>query len=321
MNTIYEKIHATGIVPVIAIEEADKAVPLANALKEGGLPCAEVTFRTKAAQQAIRNITAALPDMLVGAGTVLTTQQVDCAVEAGAQFIVSPGLNPKVVQYCIEKNIPVIPGCANPSDIEAAIELGLTVVKFFPAEAAGGLAMIKAMSAPYGNIRFMPTGGINEKNLNEYLGFSKILACGGSWMAKSDLISQNRFDEIQAITAAAVQKMHGFTLQHIGVNTKDEPEAKTVADTLTAAFGCQQRATSKSYFAGDLFEIMLGAGPGTNGHIAVGCNNVLRAVKFLETRNITFDYETAKYDNKGNMSFIYINQEFGGFRIHLVPNK
>ena len=164
MNEIYEKIHATGIIPVIAIDDAEKAVPLANALKEGGLPCAEVTFRTACAEQAIRNITENVPDMLVGAGTVLTTEQVDRAVDAGAKFIVSPGLNPKVVAYCVSKNIPIVPGCANPSDIEAAIELGLSVVKFFPAEAAGGLNMIKAMSAPYGNIKFMPTGGIGENN-------------------------------------------------------------------------------------------------------------------------------------------------------------
>lgn len=321
MKTIYDTIHATGIIPVIAIEDANKAVPLAQALKEGGLPCAEVTFRTAAAEEAIRNITAHVPDMLVGAGTVLTTEQVDRAVGAGAKFIVSPGLNPKVVRYCVEKEIPVIPGCANPSDIEAAIELGLSVVKFFPAEAAGGLAMIKAMSAPYGNIQFMPTGGINEKNLNDYLSFNKILACGGSWMAKADLINQDRFDEIRDLTAAAVQKMHGFTLKHIGINTADEADADALANTLTAAFGGQKRTTAKSCFAHEIFEVMFGAGPGSHGHIAIGCNNLIRAVHSLEQRGIAFDYDTAKYDNKGNMTFIYLQKEFGGFRIHLVPNK
>lgn len=321
MNEIYEKIHATGIIPVIAIDDAEKAVPLANALKEGGLPCAEVTFRTACAEQAIRNITENVPDMLVGAGTVLTTEQVDRAVDAGAKFIVSPGLNPKVVAYCVSKNIPIVPGCANPSDIEAAIELGLSVVKFFPAEAAGGLNMIKAMSAPYGNIKFMPTGGIGEKNLNEYLAFNKILACGGSWMAKSDLINADKFDEIRDLTAAAVQKMHGFTLKHIGINSADKDDAGSIANGLANAFGGATRETSKSFFANEIFEVMFGAGPGTHGHIAVGCNNLIRAVAFLKARGVEIDPDTAKYDDKGNMTFVYLKEEFGGFRIHLVPNK
>ncbi len=318
---IYEKIHATGIIPVIAIEDADKAVPLANALKEGGLPCAEVTFRTAAAEDAIRNIAQNLPDMLVGAGTVLTTEQVDRAVNAGAKFIVSPGLNPKVVRYCLDKNIPIVPGCANPSDVEAAIELGLSVVKFFPAEQAGGLAMIKAMSAPYVNMKFMPTGGINEKNLNDYLAFNKILACGGSWMAKADLINNDKFDEIRELTAAAVQKMHGFCLKHIGINAADKEDATGIAQALSGAFGGKTRETSKSLFANEIFEVMFGAGPGTHGHIAVGCNNLIRAVAFLAARGIEIEEDTAKYDAKGNMTFVYLKQEFGGFRIHLVPNK
>lgn len=321
MNNIYEKLHATGIIPVIAIEDANKAVPLANALKEGGLPCAEVTFRTAAAEDAIRNIAQNVPDMLVGAGTVLTTEQVNRAVNAGAKFIVSPGLNPKVVRYCVEKNIPIVPGCANPSDVEAAIELGLSVVKFFPAEQAGGLAMIKAMSAPYVNMKFMPTGGINEKNLNDYLAFNKILACGGSWMAKADLINEDKFDEIKALTAAAVQKMHGFTLKHIGINSADKEDATGIANALAGAFGGNTRETSKSLFANEIFEVMFGAGPGTHGHIAVGCNNLIRAVAFLADRGIAIDEDSAKYDAKGNMTFVYLKQEFGGFRIHLVPNK
>ncbi len=321
MNTIYDIIHATGIIPVIAIEDADKAVPLAQALKDGGLPCAEVTFRTAAAEDAIRNITRNLPDMLVGAGTVLTTQQVDQAVDAGAKFIVSPGLNPNVVSYCVEKGIPIIPGCANPSDVEAAMELGLSVVKFFPTEQAGGLAMIKAMSAPYGNIKFMPTGGINEKNLNDYLGFNKILACGGSWMAKADLINNNKFDEIRTITAAAVQTMHGFCLKHVGINSADLQAADQLASQLNSAFGLASRETSKSYFVGDFFEVMFGTGTGAHGHLAVGCNNLIRAVAYLERRGVAFDYDTAKYDSKGNMTFIYLKEAFGGFRIHLVPNQ
>ncbi len=204
MNNVIEEIEKLGIVPVIAIEDAAKAVPLAKALVDGGLPCAEVTFRTKAAKDTIRAMSEAFPEMIVGAGTVLSTEQVDEAVEAGAKFVVSPGLNPEVVRYCQKRNIPIIPGVVTPSEIEEAINLGITVVKFFPAEAAGGIKMIKAMSAPYGNIRFMPTGGICTSNLKEYLSFDKIIACGGSWMVKKDYINAGDFETIKQLTKEAV---------------------------------------------------------------------------------------------------------------------
>jgi len=169
MNPVLEQLNKIGIVPVVKIDRVEDAVPLARALCAGGLPCAEVTFRTDAAAGAIKAMTENFPNMCVGAGTVLNAAQVDAAIEAGSKFIVSPGLNPKTVQYCIEKNIPITPGTSSPSDIEQAIELGLEVVKFFPAEQSGGLAKIKAMAAPYVNMKFMPTGGINAKNLTTYL--------------------------------------------------------------------------------------------------------------------------------------------------------
>ena len=175
MHEILEKISAIGIVPVIKIDDPETAVPLAKALCEGGLPCAEITFRTAQAEESIRRIAQAVPDMLVGAGTVLTTDQVDRAVSAGAKFIVSPGLNPRIVQYCLDKNVPITPGTATPSDIERALELGLDVVKFFPAEVNGGIKAIKAMAALYTQVKFMPTGGVNAKNLNDYLSFDKII--------------------------------------------------------------------------------------------------------------------------------------------------
>ena len=189
MNKVLEEFSKIGIIPVIALDHVEDAAPLAKALCDGGLPCAEVTFRTAAAEESIRIMSEQFPEMLVGAGTVLTTEQVDRAVNAGAKFIVSPGLNPKVVKYCVDKGIPVTPGCSNPSDVEVAIELGLEVVKFFPAEAAGGLNMIKSMAAPYTKMKFMPTGGINAKNLTNYLDFKKIIACGGSWMVNKDMIA------------------------------------------------------------------------------------------------------------------------------------
>jgi 2-dehydro-3-deoxyphosphogluconate aldolase/(4S)-4-hydroxy-2-oxoglutarate aldolase len=203
MNAVLEKFQKIGIIPVVVLDDAKDAEALGNALMEGGLPAAEVTFRTEAAEESIRIMAEKFPDMLVGAGTVLTTEQVDRAVAAGAKFIVSPGLNPKVVKYCIEKNIPVTPGTQTPTEMEQAIELGLDIVKFFPAEPAGGLKMIKAVSAPYTMLKFMPTGGINAENVKEYLAYDKILACGGSWTVKKDMIKNGEFDKIKEMVAEA----------------------------------------------------------------------------------------------------------------------
>lgn len=203
MNEIFEKIHAIGILPVIALDDAAQAVPLARALAAGGIPATEVTFRTAAGEEAIRRIAQEVPEVLVGAGTVLTTEQVDRAVSAGAKFIVSPGTNPKVVRRCQEKGVQPIPGAVTPTEIESAMELGLDVLKFFPAEPSGGLGMIKALTAPYTQIKFIPTGGISAANVTEYLKHPKIVACGGSWMVKKDLVNAGKFDEIRALAAEA----------------------------------------------------------------------------------------------------------------------
>lgn len=205
MKTLEEQFYEYAVVPVVVLDDADDAAPLAEALIKGGLPCAEVTFRTEAAEESIRIMSEKYPDMLVGAGTVLTTEQVDRAVAAGAKFIVSPGFDPEIVDYCLEKKIPVFPGCISPSEVAQAVKRGLKVVKFFPAEQAGGLAMLKAMAAPYTMLKFMPTGGINTKNLKEYLGFSKIICCGGSWMVKGDMIKNKEFDKITEMTKEAVE--------------------------------------------------------------------------------------------------------------------
>ena len=203
MKSIEELFVELKVVPVVVLDDAKDAEPLAKALVEGGLPCAEVTFRTEAAAESIRIMTEVYPDMLVGAGTVLTTEQVDKAVESGAKFIVSPGFDPEIVDYCIEKNIPVFPGCISPSEVAQAVKRGLKVVKFFPAEQSGGLAMIKAMAAPYNMLKFMPTGGINTKNLKDYLACDKILCCGGSWMVKGDMIKAGDFEKIKKLTREA----------------------------------------------------------------------------------------------------------------------
>ncbi len=205
MHTVLEKIQEIGIVPVVVLDDKKDARPLGQALCSGGLPCAEITFRTVAAEETIRILSKEFPGMLVGAGTVLTTEQVDRAVAAGAEFIVSPGLNPGIVKYCVDRGILIIPGCSNASDIEIALENGLEVVKFFPAEPVGGLSMLKALAAPYAGVRFMPTGGIHAKNVGDYLAYDRILACGGSWMVKNELIRTGNFAEIERLTRDAVE--------------------------------------------------------------------------------------------------------------------
>jgi len=318
MNKVLEEISKIGIVPVIALDKVEDAEPLAKALIEGGLPCAEVTFRTAAAEESIRIMASKFPELLVGAGTVLTTEQVDRAVNAGAKFIVSPGLNPKVVKYCVEKGIPVTPGTANPSDVEIAIELGLEVVKFFPAEAAGGLNMIKSMAAPYTNMKFMPTGGINASNLTSYLDFGKIIACGGSWMVNKEMLKNGDFEGIKKLTQQAVDTMLGFELKHIGINAKNETDADEIATAFHKMFGFEKKVGNSSIFAGTGFEVMKNPYLGANGHVAVQTNYINRAIYHLERRGFEFDMETAKYDAKGNMKAIYFKGEFGGFALHLV---
>lgn len=317
MYKVVEELGKIGIVPVIALDDADDAGPLAEALIKGGLPCAEVTFRTSAAQEAIRRMAAEYPELIVGAGTVLTPEQADCAMEAGAKFIVSPGLNPNVVKHCIEKGYPIVPGTSTPSDVEVAIELGLEVVKFFPAEQAGGINMIKAMSAPYTQMKFMPTGGINADNLKSYLDFNKIVCCGGSWMVKKELIAAKDFATIEKLTREAVDTMLGFEVRHIGVNLSSEEEASDLADTFNKMFGFEKKVGNSSIFSGTGFEIMKKQGRGTHGHIAVATNYIERAQYHLEKRGFEFD-EDSRVVKEGRTKAIYLKSEFGGYAIHLA---
>nr|WP_289765820.1 bifunctional 4-hydroxy-2-oxoglutarate aldolase/2-dehydro-3-deoxy-phosphogluconate aldolase [uncultured Acetatifactor sp.] len=317
MNAVLEQISKIGIVPVVKIDRAEDALPLAKALCAGGLPCAEVTFRTSAAAEAIKTMTTNFPDMCVGAGTVLNAEQVDAAVEAGAKFIVSPGLNPRTVKYCIEKNVPVTPGTSSPSDIEQAIELGLDVVKFFPAEQSGGLAKIKAMAAPYVNMKFMPTGGINAKNLTSYLDFDKIIACGGSWMVPGNLINEGAWDKIEQLTREAVQTMLGFELVHIGINSESREEADRTVNRFAFLFGLPVKAGSGGSFAGTIAEVLNTHGRGTHGHIAIRTNYIERAVNYMSTvLGVEFEEPVLRADGKINA--IYLKEEIGGFAVHLL---
>ena len=312
-----EKLSLAGLVPVIAINDADDAVPLCKALADGGLPVAEITFRTAAAEESIRRVHEALPNVLLCAGTVLTTDQVDRAVNAGAAAIVSPGLNPTVVKYCIDKGIPVCPGTGNPSDIEVAISLGLDTVKFFPAEPLGGLKLLKAMAAPYTTMKFMPTGGINENNMLDYLAFDRILCCGGSWMVPGDAVKAKDWDKITELTRSAVNKMLGFEIRHIGINTESAEESMAECKKLAALMGMPIKEGNSSNFVGTGVEINKYMGRGKHGHIAIGTNSVKRAKWHLEQRGYKFTEDSAVVKN-GKLIAIYLEDEVAGFAVHLV---
>ncbi|MBU4562035.1 bifunctional 4-hydroxy-2-oxoglutarate aldolase/2-dehydro-3-deoxy-phosphogluconate aldolase [bacterium] len=317
MNETLEKIGELGIVPVVKIEKAEDALPLGKALIDGDLPIAEITFRTSAAEESIKTLTRELPNLLVGAGTVLTIEQVKEAVSAGAQFIVSPGFNSKVVDYCLENNIPVTPGINNPTQIEMALERGIEVVKFFPAEASGGLPLLKSMSAPYTGIKFIPTGGINLNNLCSYLSYNKVHACGGSWMVKADLISSGNFAEITRLTKESIFTMLGFEFAHLGINEKNKDKALNSANLLSHLFYFPIKEGTSSIFAGPGFEIMKSQYLGKHGHIAIATNDIHRAITYLKMKNISILPETAK-EKEGKLKAIYLDQEVSGFAIHLL---
>jgi len=318
MNEILNKIGDYGIVPVVKIDDAKDAVPLGKALVDGGLPVAEITFRTTAAEEAIKNISRELPELLVGAGTVLSVEQVKKAVNAGAKFIVSPGFNPDVVKYCVDNNIPITPGCSNPTDIEMALSFGLEVVKFFPAESFGGISTLKAISAPYGMVKFIPTGGINAANINDYLSFGKVLACGGSWMVKDELIKKGNFQEITRLTREAVNTMLGFEIAHIGINSADAASYNDASEKLAAAFNFPRKEGEVSSFIGTAFEVMKSIGRGKNGHIAIKTNSVSRAMAYLTRNGVAVDMDSVKNSPAGQPVFVYLADEVGGFAIHLT---
>ncbi len=317
MNKTLIKIGELGIVPVVKIEKAEDALPLGRALINGDLPITEITFRTSAAEESIKTLAGELPNLLVGAGTVLTVEQAKKAVSAGAQFIVSPGFNPKVVDYCIENSIPVTPGINNPTQIEMALEREIEVVKFFPAEASGGLSLLESMSAPYTGIKFIPTGGINLNNLCSYLSYNKVHACGGSWMVKADLISSGNFSEITRLTKEAVAIMLGFEFAHLGINEENKDKALNSANQLLNLFYFPVKEGTSSIFAGPGFEVMKNQYLGKHGHIAIATNDIYRAITYLKMKNVSILPETAK-EKEGKLKAVYLDQEISGFAIHLL---
>lgn len=315
-----ELIRNIGIVPVVKIDNAKDAEPLGNALIEGGLPCAEITFRTEAAKESIKIMAEKFPEMLVGAGTVLTLEQLDDAISAGAKFVVSPGFNGEIVKASIARGIPIFPGCSSPTDMEAALALGLKTVKFFPAEQSGGIAAIKAMAAPYADLTFIPTGGINAKNINDYLSFDRILACGGSWMVEPALIAAGDFAEITRRTREAVSTALGYNLKHVGINCENREKMEQVCKAFSNLFNFEYKPGNSSVFSGSIIEAVAHLpNRGKNGHIAIGTNNVERAMYQLQRLGVKFIEDTCGKDEKG-IKVIYTDLDFCGFAVHLLRN-
>ena len=319
INAVVEEFSNIGIVPVIKLDKVENAEKLAAALRAGGINCAEVTFRAKGADQVIARMLKAFPDMMVGAGTVLTVEQAEAATTAGAKFCVAPGLNPKVVSHCLEKGIAFAPGLSSASEIEQAMELGLDFVKFFPAEQAGGVAYIKSVCGPYRNMRFMPTGGITADNLNSYLAYNKIVCCGGSWIVPAKALAEENWDEITRLCREAVDRMLGFELVHVGINCANPEEAEGVADKFQSAFGFAKKVGNSSVFASTYVEMMKSPFRGDNGHIAIATNSVKRAVYQLKLRGFEADETSFKFDKStGELNVAYLKDQFGGFAVHLV---
>ena len=318
MNPVLQRVYEIGIIPVIAFNDVDEAIPLCKALMDGGLPAAEVTFRTACAEECIRKIHEELPDMLLGAGTVLTNDQADRAMAAGASFVVAPGYDPNVTQHVIDKGGLMMPGTCSAGEMQQAMNQGCEAIKFFPAEANGGVDMLKNIGAALKTAKWMCTGGVNAKNVNNYLAYPQIIAVGGTWMCKSDKIKAGAWDDITAACKEAVDVMLGLELGHIGINCADDAEALKTAELLGSLLSKAVAPGNSSIFVGNKeFEIMKKPGRGTHGHIAIKCNSIDRAVYHLGQRGVKFDMDSMVNKNGKNIA-IYLADEVAGFAIHLV---
>ncbi len=310
-----------GVVPVLRIPRPELAVPLVGALCAGGLPLIEVTLRNESALESIRLIRQAFPDLPVSAGTVLSCEQADAAVEAGADFVVTPGFRARVVEHCVGAGIPILPGCVTATEIEAGREMGLSVFKFFPAEQLGGVRTICELCGPYADIRFVATSGITLKNLPAYMACRFVSAAGGSFMAPAELVEAENWAAISALCREAVRISLGFRLMHIGVNGADAAEGAAIARRFAELFGLPYLPGGRSDFAGDMLESCKTPFPGAKGHIAIGTHSIARAVANLEARGIRFREAFRNVDAAGRLKAIYLEEEVGGFAVHLLQSN
>jgi 2-dehydro-3-deoxyphosphogluconate aldolase/(4S)-4-hydroxy-2-oxoglutarate aldolase len=315
---IIEKIRDCGILPVIAVNEADQAVPLAEACVSSGLNALEITFRTACAAEALKQIKNAFPELLLGAGTVLTCAQADQAMEIGVDFIVTPGFNPELVKYVTGKDFPIVPGVSTPSEIEQAMALGLDTLKFFPAEQSGGVGAIKAFGGPYKKLSFIPTGGMTFDNFTDYTSLDNVVAIGGSFMINKKHIADKDVEAMKEDIRTVIDRLLGLKLAHIGINCENEDDAAGIAGLLKQYLNKEYKIGNSSIFSGNKeFELMKKPGRGRNGHIAIGVSDIGRGMNYLKKRGVDFDDDSLVIkDNK--KTAIYFRDEIGGFAFHLM---
>ncbi len=317
MNNVLKKIGDIGLVPVVVIDNANLAMPAAKALIDGGLDIMEITMRTEQGITAIKKVKEAYPDMLIGAGTVLSIEKAKESVDAGAEFIVSPGLNLELVEWCQNKKVAITPGAVTPTEIQQALKFNLTILKFFPGNIFGGIEGCKALYGPYRMVKFIPTGGVNKENLAEFASKPYIHAIGGSWLCKPADINNKNFGKITRIVKESIDILLGFELAHIGINTESEKESLAIAKMFTDTFGFNLKKGNSSNFSGTGIEVNKSKGPGTMGHIAIKTNSIARAAYYLGKKGYKVDWSTRK-GTEQKIVTVYLENEIGGFAVHLL---
>lgn len=318
MKEVLKHLKDVGILPILTLEEPLDAIPIGQALFDGGIPNVVITYRSGNGAECINLISKAIPDMMVGAGTVFTEEQVDSAIEAGAKFITCPSINPHIVEYCQNKGIPILPGVSTPSDIETALTLGLDHVEYFPAVANGGLTGIQALTIAYPHVHFLANGGLDESHIVEYLSDPRVFAIGGSWLVHPEWVKDKDYERIEQAAKQSIQIMLDFQIDHVGVNFPKEDTAIYAAEEFAELLGRDVLEAETGFFAGPSFEAMKPGGKGVIGHMAFSTNSVERAMAYLEHRSITFDKESATYDANGYIRKIYLEREIGGMAIQIV---
>lgn len=317
MSDVFEQIGEYGIVPLVTLDDPNDAVPLARALVEGGIPIAEVTFRTNAGGEAIKRMAKEVPEIIVGAGTVHDIDHAKETLDNGGKFVITPGFNAQVVDWCVKNNMPVCPGTVVPSDIEEAMNFGLKLVKFFPAGAYGGTKTLKALAGPFGAIKFVPTGGVDLTNLTEYLDLPNVAAVGGSFIPPAKLVKARDWAGITKLCQQIMAQVLDFSVGHVGINAGTSDNAYQVNSRISALFDTTTKETDTAFFGGKLVEVLKVPFIGEHGHICIDTRDLRRAVAMLKRKGVQILPEKCQYDEKGKMINVFLEEEIGGFGIHV----
>lgn len=317
MKTNIDRIIGAGLIPVAAVSDASKAADLGRALCAGGIPVVEAAWLAESTAEVVRELRRGAPRLVVGAGRIHTGRQAEAAVLAGAAFIATSGFAGEAVEWCLEHSVPVFPGCSTPSDLERALALGLDTVGFFPAGFCGGAKAVQSLAEAYGTLRFLPAGGIDLRDVPEYLALDCVAACRGSWMVPEDLVGRGDFKAIEALCREAVRTAYGFEVQHVGINAGDAAEAGQIGGRFDELFGFALEENPASYFAGGQIEIIKGPFLGRHGHIAVQTVCVDRAVGYFGLLGVGLDPSTMQRGGDGKIVSAYLREEVGGFAVHL----